>query len=103
MKTSLALGGIVVSIVLMMLAMFTYAGKGPIARPVNRDVYLRQLENDDAVPQQIDSEYAQRQNYQTSQMLMSLALCLGFGSAVGYRYVARREAAAAKPRASAEL
>ena len=103
MKSSLVLGGIAVSMVLGMLALFTYAGKGPMAQPVNRDVYLRQLENDDAVPQQIDREYAQRQNYQTSQILSSLALCCFLGSAVGHRYVARREVAAAKPRVSVEL
>ena len=102
MKTSLALGGIVLSMVLGMLALFTYTGKGPMARPVNRDVYLRQLENDDAVPQQIDREYAERQNHQTFQVLTSLAVCCFLGSAVGYRF-ATRPSGTAKPQAAADL
>ena len=103
MRTSLTLGGMALSIVLMMAALFTYAGKGPMARPVNRDLYLRQLKDNDAVPQQITHDYAQRQNYQTVQMLMALSGCFFLGSVAFFRFTNRPQVVAGKPVGSAEL
>ena len=103
MRTSLTLGGMALSVVLMVAALFTYADKGPMARPVNRDLYLRQLENNDAVPGKIAHEYAQRQNYQTFEMLMALSGCFLVGSVAFYRYASRPDAGAAKPVGPAEL
>ena len=111
MKTYLPLAAVVASMVFGLLGLFTYADKGPLAQTVSRDLYLKQLDNNDAVPGQIDQEYAHRRNETRSQTLMycgsGLMLFAGAYLSMNRRAERRRIGVAsvgpAKPTISPEL
>ena len=112
MINSLRLAFLIGAIVLGGLGMSTYVDNGPPAQTVNRDLYLKQLADDDAVPRQIDREYAHRQNEARSLMLLSGAAGLVLAGTLGLNFVTRRAqqrqglaggVAPAKPARSPEL